>query len=216
MDLSKGNQHLVIVGAGSLGRMVASTLADSAGDGRHLERVAFLDDRYRTMPTVLGFPVKGGLDALPPSEDHAKVYVLAIADNRVRQRIALNHPYLRYASVIHPSAVVSRFAHIGQGVIILPNVSIDPDAVVGDHVVINKNVSVGHNAALKAFAQASPGCCLGGPIGEGAFLGLGSIVLPNVEVGPWSVIGAGAVVNRPIASDTLAMGIPCKPVKRLL
>lgn len=44
-------------------------------------------------------------------------------------------------------------------------------------------------------------------------IGAGSILLPGVTVGEGSMIGAGAVVNKSVPDQSLAVGIPAKVIK---
>lgn len=50
-------------------------------------------------------------------------------------------------------------------------------------------------------------------IGDGAWVGAGSIVLPGVTIGARAVIGAGSVVTADIPPDCLAMGQACRVVR---
>lgn len=52
-------------------------------------------------------------------------------------------------------------------------------------------------------------------IGSGCWLGGGVIVLPGVTIGEGSVIGAGSVVTRDIPAHCLAVGNPCRVIRRL-
>lgn len=52
-------------------------------------------------------------------------------------------------------------------------------------------------------------------IGDGAWIGAGTIVLPGVSIGANAVIGAGSVVTGDIPPDCLALGQPCR-VQRTL
>jgi len=52
-------------------------------------------------------------------------------------------------------------------------------------------------------------------IGNNVWIGANVIVLPGVTIGDGSVIGAGSVVNKDIPSGVLAVGNPCKVIKRL-
>lgn len=49
-------------------------------------------------------------------------------------------------------------------------------------------------------------------IGKNCFIGCRTVVLPNVTIGDNCIIGAGSVVNNDIPSNTVAAGIPCKPI----
>jgi maltose O-acetyltransferase len=52
-------------------------------------------------------------------------------------------------------------------------------------------------------------------IGGRAWLGGGVIVLPGVEIGHDSVIGAGSVVTRSVEPGVTAAGNPCRVIRRL-
>lgn len=47
-------------------------------------------------------------------------------------------------------------------------------------------------------------------IGENAFIGAGTIILPGVHIGNNSVIGAGSVVTKDIPDNTVVCGVPAK------
>ena len=52
-------------------------------------------------------------------------------------------------------------------------------------------------------------------IGNGCWLGGGVIVLPGVTIGDGSVIGAGSVVTKDIPPNSLAVGNPCRVIKKI-
>ena len=52
-------------------------------------------------------------------------------------------------------------------------------------------------------------------IGDGAWIGGGAILLPGVTVGERSVVGAGSVVTRSIPPGCVAVGNPCRVVRRI-
>lgn len=51
-------------------------------------------------------------------------------------------------------------------------------------------------------------------IKDNVWIGGGSILLAGVTIGENSVIGAGSVVNRSIPANCVAVGNPCKPIRR--
>lgn len=71
-------------------------------------------------------------------------------------------------------------------------------------VSIGNNVSIGHNAIVH-------GCT----IHDNVLIGMGAIVMDNVEIGSNSIIAAGAVVleNTKIEPGSIYAGIPAKKVK---
>lgn len=52
-------------------------------------------------------------------------------------------------------------------------------------------------------------------IGDDVWLGAGVIVLPGVAIGDRVTVGAGSVVTTDLPSDTLALGVPARPVRSL-
>jgi maltose O-acetyltransferase len=52
-------------------------------------------------------------------------------------------------------------------------------------------------------------------IGSDVWVGAGALILAGVTIGSRTVIGAGSVVTRDIPDDVLAVGTPCRVVKKL-
>lgn len=50
---------------------------------------------------------------------------------------------------------------------------------------------------------------------KGCYIGAGAIILPGITVGENSVIGAGSVVNKDIADNSVAVGAPAKVIKTI-
>ncbi|MCD6065909.1 MAG: Carbonic anhydrase/acetyltransferase isoleucine patch superfamily-like protein [Bacteroidetes bacterium] len=71
-------------------------------------------------------------------------------------------------------------------------------------VHLGNNVSVGHNAIVH-------GCT----VHDNVLIGMGAIVMDNVEIGSNTIIAAGAVVleNTKVESGSIYAGIPAKKVK---
>lgn len=52
-------------------------------------------------------------------------------------------------------------------------------------------------------------------IEDGVWIGGGTIILPGVTIGENTVIGAGSVVTRSIPANCVAVGNPCRVIKKL-
>lgn len=70
--------------------------------------------------------------------------------------------------------------------------------------VIGADVTVGHNAILH-------GCT----VGDGSLIGMGAILLDNVEIGARCLVGAGSVVppNKKFPDGVVLIGNPAKVVR---
>lgn len=76
----------------------------------------------------------------------------------------------------------------------------------GFPVVIGKNVTIGHNCIIHACK-----------IADNCLIGMGAIVMDNVEIGNNSIVGAGAVVTKgkKFPPNSLILGSPAKFVREL-
>lgn len=52
-------------------------------------------------------------------------------------------------------------------------------------------------------------------IGDGCWIGGGVIILPGVTIGKGSVIGAGSVVTKDIPENCVAVGNPCRVIRKI-
>ena len=52
-------------------------------------------------------------------------------------------------------------------------------------------------------------------IGSDVWVGSGAIILPGVTIGSRTVIGAGSVVTRSLPDDVLAVGNPCRVLRKI-
>lgn len=52
-------------------------------------------------------------------------------------------------------------------------------------------------------------------IGNGCWIGGGAIILPGVTIGDGTVIGAGSVVTKDIPANCVAIGNPCRVIRKI-
>lgn len=52
-------------------------------------------------------------------------------------------------------------------------------------------------------------------IGDNVWIGANVTILPNVKIGNNSVLGAGSVVTKDIPPDVIAVGNPCKVLRKI-
>jgi len=128
------------------------------------------------------------------------------------------------AVVLHPERPPT--LRIGRNVNIEQNVHI----VCHHRVIIGNDVSITANCSIVDTTHPSDNIPVGAKrgamivddessveIGDGTFLGIGCVVLPNVRIGVGCVIGANSVVTRDIPDYSVAAGAPARvlrPVSR--
>lgn len=118
-------------------------------------------------------------------------------------------------NVIHPSAVVSKSAKIGKGVLVEAGCLITPSPIIGDNVVVNTGSQINHDNIVESHVYIASGVVLSGGvhIKENTLLDDGVIVTLGAKVGSNSIIGAGAVVTKDLPDRIVAYGNPCKVIR---
>ncbi len=103
---------------------------------------------------------------------------------------------------IHPAARIGRRVFIDHGI----GVVIGETAVVGDDVTIYQGVTLGGVNLAKGKRHPT--------IENGAVIGSGAKILGNITIGANAKIGANSVVIKNVPSDSTAVGIPARVIKK--
>ncbi|WP_338841942.1 sugar O-acetyltransferase [Clostridium perfringens] len=109
--------------------------------------------------------------------------------------------------------------HFGNGVYANFNLTMvdDCDIFVGNNVLFGPNVTVSagthpiHPELRSKQAQYN----IPIHIGNNVWIGANSVILPGVNIGDNSVIGAGSIVTKDIPSNVIAVGNPCRVLREI-
>ena len=132
---------LIIIGAGEYGQLVKE-LAELQG----YEKIAFLDDNSEL--------------AIGKTADYQKYtkeytdFIVAIGNPTVRRRVVeMMEPYFTLATIIHPTAVISKSAQIEKGCVIEAHTVVNTGAKVGKACLINAGSVINHNSRVSDYCQ---------------------------------------------------------------
>lgn len=202
------NKKVVIIGAGGHAKVVAD-IVRSNGDTVE----GFLDDSFTCEREFYGSTVIG------KTADYTRYaskccFIIAIGNGAVREKIA-SLTDCKWYTAIHPRAVVSDSAVIGEGSAIMANAVINADANIGKHVIVNTGSIVEHDCKIGDYSHIAPKSvvCGGTKIGKHAWLGTGSTTIHAVEVCDGVTVGAGGVVVKNIVEAGTYVGVPAKRIK---
>jgi acetyltransferase EpsM len=207
------NKRVLVWGAGGHGKVIVDALMA----GGEWEVAGILDeDEKKSGSEVLGvkvFSLEGGVAEAARRLDCGRVAV-AIGDNYARfdKFQQLQGAGLTAVNVVHPSAHLSRFVKMGEGVTILAGATINPGTTIEDNVCVNTSASVDHDNYLERSCHIFPNATLTGGvlIQEFAYVGTGAVIAPNLTVEKYSYVGAGAVVLANVGLGTIVFGVPAK------
>jgi sugar O-acyltransferase (sialic acid O-acetyltransferase NeuD family) len=192
-------EAVILQGGGEHARVVLDCLLTQGADV-----LGLFDPKYSG--TLFSIPQRGSYD--PTFRPDARA-IVAIGDNAVRKLVAgrTEHAFM---NAIHPSVILSSFATMGVGNMILHGVIVQASTRIGNHVIVNTGARVDHDNVIGDFVHIAPGAVLCGTVevGEGTLIGAGATVLPGKKIGSWAVIGAGAVVVRDVPDRAIVAGNP--------
>jgi serine O-acetyltransferase len=103
---------------------------------------------------------------------------------------------------IHPAATIGRRVFIDHGV----GVVIGETAIIGNDVIIYQQVTLGGVSTSKGKRHPT--------LEDGVVIGAGAKILGNITIGANSKVGANSVVVKDVPSDSTAIGIPARTIKR--
>ena len=207
---------LVIVGAGGHGAVVAEA-ALSAGAW---SSISFHDDRWPQLTRCAGFAVVGDLPALrqrlQSSGPAAFQVVVAIGANAAR--LALTREFLaqgvKLATVVHPTAVLSRSCTLGAGTMVIAGAIVNARSVIGIGCIINTGAIIDHDTEVCAGTHICPRVALAGQVrvGELVTIGIGACVVQGRRIGDRAVVGAGTTVIHDVDADSTVVGNPAREI----
>lgn len=209
-------RSLVVMGAGGFARETVELVNAINAVEPTWDLLGLLDDDERTHGTTrVGVPVLGASDWLDARRDVAVVVCLGSPTSlglreRVVDRLALDDD--RYATLVHPSAVVPASVTVGPGTVIHAGSVATAEIEIGAHVAVMPAVVFTHDDVVADFATFGAGVRLAGgvAIGRGAYVGSGACVRENLTIGAEALIGMGSVVVRDVPAGETWWGSPAR------
>ncbi|MBF0142619.1 MAG: NeuD/PglB/VioB family sugar acetyltransferase [Magnetococcales bacterium] len=121
----------------------------------------------------------------------------------------------RFATILHPSASVSRSSSLGFGTVVFQNVSITSRVAVGDHVIILPNAVISHDDRIGDFTCIAGGTCISGgvSIGRSCYLGSHCAIKDGLSIGDRCLIGMGSVVLQSVEANQVMVGNPARRLR---
>ena len=101
----------------------------------------------------------------------------------------------------------------GSGIVGHFSITIGNDVWTGHHVYITDQNHDYTDISVPISQQSQPEKAVS--IGDGSWIGFGSVVLPGVTIGRHVVVGANSVVTTDLPDYCVAVGAPARVIKKL-
>lgn len=205
--------RVVIVGGGGHSKVIIEVFRAMGCEP------ACILDPHTSNRDILGVAVFGGDDQMGRLFEmgYRRAHV-AIGQNSLRRRLGTELKNLGFELVnaLHPSAVISPSAELGEGVSVMPNAIIHTKARVSALAIVNTGAIVEHDCFVGVATHVAPRSVMGGNVvlEDEVLFGIGAVARPLSRVGARATIGAGAVVIGTIEADLVAVGTPARANNR--
>jgi sugar O-acyltransferase (sialic acid O-acetyltransferase NeuD family) len=218
-----GMTKIVILGTGGTCIDILDTIQDlnACSSEPVFQCLGFLDDNPDVLGRVIhGVPVLGRLadagglaDALfvngigGPTTYFRKAEIIA--------RTGL--PDTAFATIVHPTAHVSRMARLGPGTVVLQSAVIGSNVRTGRHCIVLPLSVLSHDTVLDDYSIVAGGVCVSGNVRIGAecYIGAGSTIRDGLTIGDRALCGMGSVVVRDVPARAVVAGNPAKAIRVL-
>lgn len=208
---------LCIVGTGGFGREVLCCFIDSLkGHTENLsEKVCFMvDDEYYSDSTLKGISIIKLSEIQLAKHD----LIIAIGDPKKREDFIKKLPQeTKFATVIHPNAIISQWVEIGIGSVICAGCIITSDVKIGKHCHLNLNTTIGHDCIIGDYFTTAPSANISGSctFADRVYIGTNSGIKQKINITSDVTIGMGAVVIKNIFEPGIYVGNPAKRLEKL-
>ncbi len=214
-------KKLIILGTGGNCIDILDAVNDINEKNGHTiyECIGFLDDNPKNLGKKhQGIEVLGPLRSASTYGECLFVNGIGSPDNFWKKKDIIDAtqiPLERFASIVHPSASVSKMAGLGHGTVVLQNTTIASNASIGNHVIVLPNTVISHDDSIGDYTCITGGVCVSGgvTIGNSCYLGTNSAIIDNVAIGDFCLVGMGSVVIDSIEQNSVVMGNPAKTVR---
>jgi len=204
---------LVLVGAGGFARETVEVVAAINAVEPTWDLLGFVDDSPSLQGARLcGLPILGPCGWVV-DEDVAVVVCVGTPVNftsRARLVTRLRLEPERYATLVHPTAVIPPSVDVGRGTVIHALSVATGWATIGNHVAVMPAAVFTHDDRIADFATVAAGVRLAGgvTVETGAYLGSGAMIREYRTIGAWSLVGMGSVVTGSVPPGEVWAGVP--------
>ena len=190
--------EILLVGAGGH----ASACIDVVELTKKFKVAGLIEKVNSEKKEYMGYQIVGtdvDLQKLRPRYNNALISVGQIksSDTRVRLYKLLKKIGFKMPPIISPKAYVSKYAHVGEGSIVMHGAIVNANAKIGKNCIINSRALIEHEATIGDHCHIATGSIINGNVSveDEVFIGSGVVTRNGIFIGAKNNIGAGVVLK---------------------
>lgn len=210
-------KKILIVGAGGFGCELLQWIKDINKKNPTWDILGFLDDNIHALDGVrTDIKIVGTIKDWQPKE--GEEFALALGSPKLKRKIVgiMKAKGAKFATIIHPTALLNPFASYGEGFIMFPYSKLSCNSTVGDFVTL-LSTPIGHDNEIGEYTVISGGCNIvrNVKIGKDVFLAAGVCIAQDVVIGDGAYLGLGSVVLKDVKPGAKMFGNPARVVPNI-
>ncbi len=205
-------KHLIIIGAGGMGRTMYDLARESKGYGIEYDIYGFIDDNTSALDSFENYPpLIAPIQGYQPKDN--EIFICSIggpARKKCMEEIISKGG--NFLTMIHSTARIGTNVLIGEGSIIGAFTTIGADAKIGKYNLIQSYSVIGHDSIIGDWNRIDTHVTLvGGTIVHNeANIHTSAMISHNVTIEDNSRVAACSFVIRKVKAGTTVMGNPAK------
>lgn len=206
-------KHLVIIGAGGMGRDVYWSAKNCLGYGVEFDIKGFIDDDLKSQDGFDGYPpLLGTIDGYQIEKDDVfncsmgNVQTKAIICEKLKQRGANFYTLINKTAVVHERTALAKGCYVGEFALI------GTEATIGESCLIQAYSIIGHGCRIGDYVRIDTHAIIIGGVNikNRATIHTAAVVSHKVVVGEDSTIAACSFVIRKVKEGATVAGNPAK------
>lgn len=211
-----------IYGASGCGRSLMPVARQQLQRDGLTAELYFIDDRF-DQPTVWNGHPAVNYATFQQLQTSSKHVVIAIANSRIREKIALQlqQDEIKMWSICADNVVLMDEVDLGEGSALSPFVTVTSNIRIGKCFHANLYSYVEHDCLIGDYVTFAPGVKCNGNIHihDHAYIGAGAVIkqgTPNqpLVIGQGAVVGMGAVVTKSVPAGVTVVGNPARIMQK--
>ena len=209
-------KHLVIIGAGGMGKDIYHTAKLSTGYDKEFDIKGFIDDNIHSLDGCEGYPpvLNTIKDYLPVEDD---VFACSMGNVKTKRLLCemIKSRGGKFITLIHNTAQLGENVKLGDGCIVDSHAHIGSDTIIGENCLIQTFAGIGHDCRVGDYCRLDVRSFLVGGVilEENVTIHTNAILNHHVVVEKDAVVAALSFVVRKVKAGTTVYGNPAKRLK---
>lgn len=209
-------KHLVIIGAGGMGKEIFYTAKHSIGYETEFDIKGFIDDNIHALDNFSGYPpVLGTISEYQPESDD--VFTCSMGNVQTKRKVCeiIKSKGGKFQTLIDHRAQIRDNVTIGEGCIIDSYAMIGTDAVIGENCLIQSFSNVAHDCKVGDYSRVDVRSLMVGgvEVGNNVTIHTNAIINHKVKIEDDATVGALSFVIRNVKAGTTVCGNPAIRLK---